>query len=108
MNAPALAGPLAVLLALGALAGCGGGSSAPKNASPGLKAFDSANCGSCHTLAAAHSSGTAGPKLDGAKLTAARVADVVRHGATGMPSFADQLSSSQIQQVADFVARAAQ
>jgi mono/diheme cytochrome c family protein len=95
------------LVALG-LAGCGGGGAPPKNASPGLRVFDNASCGSCHTLAAAHSIGTAGPKLDGAKLTAAAVAKVVRDGATGMPQFSDQLNDTQIQQVADYVARNSQ
>ena len=98
----------AVAVALIGLGGCGGAGSVPKNASPGLRVFDDANCGSCHTLAAAHASGTAGPKLDGAPLDAARVERVVRDGANGMPPFKDQLSSKQIHQVADFVARSSQ
>lgn len=93
------------LSAVTAIGGCGGGSSAPKNASPGLQVFDQASCGSCHTLAAAHSTGTAGPKLDGLGLAPATVARFVHDGASGMPPFKDQLSDTQIQQVADFVAR---
>jgi mono/diheme cytochrome c family protein len=98
-------GALSILTAIG---GCGGGSSAPKNASPGLQVFDQASCGSCHTLAAAHSSGTAGPKLDGRSLDPAAVERIVRNGASGMPPFKDQLSDKQIQQVTDFVARSSQ
>jgi mono/diheme cytochrome c family protein len=85
--------------------GCGGGGAPPKNASPGLQAYDNASCGSCHTLAAAHSTGTAGTKLDGLGLDAATVERTVRKGAPGMPSFTDQLSDEQIRQLADFVAR---
>ena len=96
---------LVALSAVTAIGGCAGGSSAPKNASPGLQVFDQAGCGSCHTLAAAHSSGTAGPKLDGLSLDPATVARFVRDGTSGMPPFKDQLSDKQIQQVADFVAR---
>lgn len=94
------------LLAVVALGGCGGGGgSVPKNASPGLRAFDHAGCGGCHMLEAAHSTGTAGKKLDGASLDAATVGRFVRSGASGMPPFKDQLSDAEIQQVSDFVAR---
>jgi cytochrome c6 len=87
------------------LGGCGVGSSVPKNASPGLRAFDDAGCGICHTLAAAHATGTAGPNLDGRSLDRATVERFVRNGKSGMPSFKDQLSDTQIQQVAEFVAQ---
>lgn len=90
-----------------AASGCGGGGSAklPANASPGLRVFDQANCGSCHTLAAAHSKGTVGKKLDGLSLDAATVEHWIRTGGGGMPVFTDQLPDTQIQQVAEFVAR---
>lgn len=91
-----------------ALAGCGGGggggSTVPANAPPGEKVFAD-NCATCHTLAAANASGTVGPDLDHKNLSAATVADRVRHGAGGMPAFSDQLSGTQIQQVAQFVAQ---
>ena len=102
--------PIPVLAAASsvvALAGCGGGStSAPANASPGLKAFDQASCGSCHTLAAAGASGTVGPKLDGAHLDQATVEHWVRSGGGGMPSFTSQLSDAQIKAVSSYVATA--
>ncbi len=101
---PALAGAAASVVAL---TGCGGGStSAPANASPGLKAFDQASCGSCHTLAAAGASGTVGPKLDGAHFDEATVEHWVRTGGGGMPSFTSQLSDAQIKAVAAYVANA--
>jgi mono/diheme cytochrome c family protein len=108
----ALVAPVAIValvacVALG-LAGCGGGGAPPKNASPGLRVFDDASCGSCHTLAEAKASGTAGPKLDGRSLDAATVARFVRDGGSGMPPFKDQLSDAEIQQVSDYVARASQ
>jgi mono/diheme cytochrome c family protein len=90
-----------------AASGCGGGggTTAPKNASPGLKAFDQAGCGSCHTLAAAHATGKVGKKLDGLRLDAATVEHWVRTGGGGMPTFTGQLSDEQITQVAQFVAQ---
>jgi cytochrome c551 len=86
--------------------GSGGSTSGPANAPPGQKVFADANCGSCHTLAAAHTSGTAGKKLDHAALDVATVERWVRSGGSGMPAFQDQLSATQIQQVAQFVANA--
>ena len=95
------------IAAAAALTGCGGASSsAPANASPGLKAFDQGNCGSCHTLAAAGASGTVGPRLDGAHLDQATVEHWVRSGGGGMPSFASQLSDGQIKALAAYVANA--
>jgi len=102
-----LSGGCSALAAL-VLAGCGGGGAAPKNASPGLRVFDQASCGSCHTLAAAKASGTAGPRLDGRSFDAATVARFVRDGGSGMPPFKDQLSDTGIRQVSNFVARASQ
>ena len=92
-----------------AIAGCGGGgTTVPKNASPGLRVFDQANCATCHTLAAAHSTGTVGKKLDGLGLDVATVEHWVRTGGGGMPTFKDQLTDAQIQQVAEFVSRSSQ
>ena len=92
-----------------AAAGCGGSSpKPPANASPGLRVFDQANCGSCHTLTAAHAKGKVGKNLDGAKLDAATVEQFVRTGGGGMPSFKDQLTNVQIQQVAEYVSQSSQ
>lgn len=106
---PARAGVVTIAVTIAGVAagaGCGGGGSSapPANAGPGLKTFDQANCGSCHTLAAAHSTGKVGKKLDGLSLDAATVEHWVRTGGGGMPVFTDQLSDTQIQQVSQFVA----
>jgi mono/diheme cytochrome c family protein len=63
-----------------------------------------ANCGSCHTLSDAGTTGTVGPELDGIGLSADEVADQVRNGGGGMPSFEDQLDEDEIEAVAAYVA----
>jgi mono/diheme cytochrome c family protein len=74
------------------------------DAAAGAKVFDSAGCGSCHTLAAAKSSGQVGPNLDEAKLGYDTVLQKVTNGGGGMPAFSGQLSEQQIRDVAAFVA----
>lgn len=71
--------------------------------SAGKSVFASAGCGDCHALAAAGSTGNVGPDLDEAKPDAARVRTVVSGGVGAMPSFEDQLSGREIQDVAAFV-----
>jgi cytochrome c oxidase subunit I len=73
----------------------------------GKAVFASAGCGGCHTLADAGATGTVGPSLDGNDaLTEALVVDRVTNGKGGMPSFADQLSAEEIQDVAAYVVAA--
>jgi mono/diheme cytochrome c family protein len=69
----------------------------------GKQVFTS-NCGSCHTLAAAGTTGQIGPNLDQVSLTATQVANQVRQGGGSMPALAGKLSDAQIQAVAAFVA----
>jgi mono/diheme cytochrome c family protein len=83
-----------------------GGGSASSSAA-GLKVFTSAGCGSCHTLAAAHSHGDVGPNLDDLKPSEALVEHQVTNGGAAMPSFAGRLSKAQIAAVATFVASVA-
>ena len=120
----------AVLLGAIALTGCGGEGvttptpttvvgtyTAPTTTFPVTPAFklkgDAAkgkatflsSCGSCHTLAAAKTTGTVGPNLD--TLTPkpnyqAATAQVTNGGAV-MPSFKSQLSTQQIADVAAYV-----
>lgn len=71
------------------------------------KSIFAANCGSCHTLADAGTSGAVGPNLDDAKPPKDLVVDRVTNGKGGMPSFADSLDADQIQTVADYVSSAA-
>jgi len=66
-----------------------------------------ANCGSCHTLAAAGTSGAVGPNLDDAAPDAARVSSIVQSGSGAMPSFSGQLSAEEIEAVAAFVSESA-
>jgi cbb3-type cytochrome c oxidase subunit III len=66
-------------------------------------AIFSANCASCHTLAAAGATGTVGPNLDESQPTLELAVDRVTNGAGAMPSFSDQLSEEQIQAVAEYV-----
>jgi mono/diheme cytochrome c family protein len=71
----------------------------------GKSVFAKAGCGSCHTLAEAHSSGTVGPNLDQAhpdyRLATARVTN----GKGVMPSFKGTLSDQEIANVASFVVK---
>ena len=63
-----------------------------------------ANCGSCHTLSDAGTTGAIGPSLDGVGLSAADVETQVRAGGGGMPAFEGQLSDDEIAQVSAYVA----
>jgi outer membrane protein assembly factor BamB len=63
------------------------------------------NCGSCHTLNAAGTTGAVGPNLDQLKPNAATVETKVRNGGGGMPSFQGRLSNAQITAVAKYVAQ---
>jgi mono/diheme cytochrome c family protein len=61
-------------------------------------------CGSCHVLSAAGTSGTIGPDLDEAKPSLQEAVRQVRNGGGGMPAFEGQLSDEQIEAVSQFVA----
>jgi cytochrome c6 len=67
----------------------------------------SAGCGSCHTLADAGTTGAIGPNLDATQPSYELVVDRVTNGLGGMPSFADQLSEEQIDDVAAYVSSTA-
>jgi len=108
---------LAAALAI-AVAGCGGGggdgtteaattTSTPGatsgDAAAGKEVFASAGCGGCHTLSAAGSSGSVGPNLDDASPSYDHVVTQVTNGGGAMPSFKNDLTEQQIQDVAAFV-----
>jgi cytochrome c6 len=61
------------------------------------------SCGSCHTLAAAHTTGTVGPNLDALKPDYQAATAQVTNGGAAMPSFKSSLSTQQIADVAAFV-----
>ena len=69
----------------------------------GKAIFAKAGCGGCHTLSAAHSTGTVGPNLDQAKPDFRLATARVTLGKGAMPSFKGQLSDQQIANVASFV-----
>ena len=123
---PARRAALGVLAAaaVALVSACGGGStqssansapagaqsvttSAASGAVSGEKVFESAGCANCHTLAAAHSTGSVGPNLTKLKPSVTAVQSQVIHGGGIMPAFGGTLSKAQIQAVAEFVAAAA-
>ena len=65
------------------------------------------NCGSCHTLSDAGTSGQVGPNLDQLKPSESKVEAQVKSGGGAMPSFEGTLSSAQIKAVAQYVSSAA-
>ena len=69
----------------------------------GKAVYASAGCGSCHTLAAAHSTGTIGPNLDTLKPDYRAVTAQVTNGGAQMPSFKKTLSTQQIADVSAYV-----
>jgi DNA-binding beta-propeller fold protein YncE/mono/diheme cytochrome c family protein len=77
---------------------------ATASAAPDGKAIFVSNCGGCHTLARAKTSGKVGPDLGRLKPDAATVKTTVRTGAGSMPAFASKLSRAEIDAVAAFVA----
>ncbi len=83
--------------------GGGGGNVAAQ----GKQVFETAGCTSCHTLKDAGASGTVGPNLDDAKPDKQLVVDRVTNGKGAMPSFESQLSTQQIEAVAEYVSSVA-
>lgn len=73
----------------------------------GAGVFKKAGCGGCHTLAAAHATGTVGPNFDTItpkptfRLATARITI----GKGVMPSFKGQLSDQEIANVAAYVVK---
>jgi cytochrome c6 len=80
----------------------------PGDAAAGKALFTGdGGCIACHTLKDAGASGTVGPNLDNAKPSYALVIDRVTHGKGIMPSFADKLDETQIQNLAKYVSTVA-
>jgi len=71
----------------------------------GTSVYSSGGCGSCHTLAAAHSTGTVGPNLDSLKPDYRAVTAQVTNGGGAMPAFKKTLSTQQIADVAAYVVK---
>jgi mono/diheme cytochrome c family protein len=67
------------------------------------KALFTTNCGGCHTLADAGTSGSVGPNLDDAKPSAEVVATNVTNGKGTMPPFGESLDAQQIADITAYV-----
>jgi mono/diheme cytochrome c family protein len=81
----------------------GGGGGGQGDAAAGEEVFAQGGCGGCHVLEAAGTSGAVGPNLDDSKPPFDLVVDRVTNGSGVMPSFKDQFSEEQIQNVAAYV-----
>ena len=66
-----------------------------------------AQCGECHTLSDAETSGAVGPNLDDLAPSADVVENQVRNGGGAMPAFEGTLSEEEISNVATYVSEAA-
>jgi len=92
--------------ATGSTGGATTGGGATGDAAAG-KAVFTANCGACHTLADAGTSGQVGPDLDQLKPSAATVQKQVENGGAAMPAFKGTLSDADIANVAAYVSSVA-
>ena len=63
------------------------------------------NCGSCHTLTDAGTTGKIGPNLDQLKPSEAAAEKQITNGGGGMPAFKGQLTPEQIKALAAYVHR---
>jgi cbb3-type cytochrome c oxidase subunit III len=84
----------------------GTGVTAAKNSTNGKDIF-TANCGSCHTLADAGTSGNVGPNLDQLKPSFQIAQHQVINGGGAMPAFKGTLTAAQITAVAKYVSSVA-
>lgn len=73
--------------------------------SKGSSIYASSGCGGCHTLAAAHSTGTVGPNLDSLKPDYRAVTAQVTNGGGPMPAFKKTLTTQQIADVSAYVVK---
>jgi mono/diheme cytochrome c family protein len=96
------ANPKATVAEIGGGGGGGGGGAAD------AKSLFTTNCGSCHTLADAGTSGTVGPNLDQAKPSLEKAVQQITNGGGGMPPFGGQLTDQQIQALARYIVRVTQ
>ena len=62
------------------------------------------NCAVCHTLQDANSNGNIGPNLDEIKPGIAQIISAVTNGIGIMPAYEGQLSTGEIQALANYVA----
>ncbi len=98
--------PMIIAYRLGATGSAtttGGATTSTGGSADGKNVFTS-NCGGCHVLGAAGTTGTVGPNLDELKPDEGTVEQQVRNGGGGMPAFQGRLSDAEIMAVAKYVA----
>jgi cytochrome c6 len=96
-----LAGPAVVASDKSAKSGASAGYGSSTSAD-GAQLFKD-NCGTCHKLSAAGTSGQVGPNLDNVSLSVPEIEAKVRTGGGAMPSFSGKLSDKEIKAVATYV-----
>ena len=110
--------PAVAAVAALVLAGCGGNGNGGDDAGGDVRGDPEAgrtiftetanpSCATCHTLGDAGATGTTAPNLDELQPTFEQVVSAVRTGPGIMPSFDDQLTDQQIDDVAAYVSQAA-
>jgi mono/diheme cytochrome c family protein len=67
------------------------------------KAVFTTNCGGCHTLADAGTTGNVGPNLDDSKPSTELIVTNVTNGKGAMPPFGESLTAQQIADVAAYI-----
>lgn len=67
------------------------------------KALFETNCGSCHVLADAGTTGQIGPNLDESKPELQAAIRQIANGGGGMPAFKDRLTDEQIRALAEYI-----
>ena len=113
---------LAMALLLAACGGSSGSSSSSSSAPPASSSTSSGgaqnasaegkqvftqNCGGCHTLKDAGTTGSVGPNLDELQPPKATVVRQVNNGGGPMPAFKGKLTPAQIDAVATYVSTVA-
>ena len=85
--------------------GCGGDQEV--TSADGREVWKEAQCGSCHVLSDAGSTGAVGANLDQVRPVEENVYRMVTFGRGQMPSFEDQLSEDERRAVAKYVSEVA-
>jgi len=81
----------------------GGQESVEGDVAAGKQIFASEDCGSCHTLQEAGTTGSVGPNLDESNVDLETAVGQIDFGGGGMPPFGSRLSEEEIRDVAAFV-----
>jgi cytochrome c553 len=84
-----------------------GGTVTKGNASNGEILFVTNSCGFCHTLKDVAADGTVGPNLDQTKPSYDLVVERVTNGKAPMPSYKDDISAQDIQDLAAYITKVA-